>query len=97
MAKMKSAIKKEKIEKYYDLSSRALGICKLSIAPGREGEAREVIQMAECYLSDAKHFQSKGDFVNAFAAINYAHGWIDCAARMKIFRVNDSKLFAVDG
>ena len=32
-----------------------------------------------CY-DDAIHFAAKGDLVNAFAAVNYAHGWLDARA-----------------
>ena len=51
--------------------------------------------MAENYLKDAKFFEKKGDYINAFAAINYAHGWIDSGVRLGIFDVNDDKLFTV--
>ena len=37
----------------------------------------------DCYLKDSKHFQEKGDYVNAFGALNYAHGWLDSGARLK--------------
>ena len=33
--------------------------------------------MVSNYLSDAGHFRDRGDFVNAFACLNYAHGWLD--------------------
>jgi len=46
-------------------------------------------------LSDAKYFERKKDFVNAFAAINYAHGWLDSGVRLDIFDVNDDKLFTI--
>ncbi len=88
-------ITKEKLESYYALSKEALEIIKASIIKGQETKAKEVIEMVSCYLSDAKHFQSKKDFVNAFAAINYAHGWIDASCRLGIFKVNNSRLFAV--
>jgi len=52
--------------------------------------------MAQRYFDDAKHFKSKGDFVTAFAALNYAHGFLDAGARLKVFDVKDSKLFAID-
>ena len=57
---------------------------------------KEFIDMIERYLSDAEHFQKKGDLVNAFAALNYAHGWLDAGARLGIFDVHDSELFAND-
>lgn len=52
--------------------------------------------MIGCYISDAHHFEKKGDFVNAFAALSYAHGWLDSGARIGIFDVHDSRLFTVD-
>ena len=58
--------------------------------------AEEVLDMAERYYSDAGHFKEKGDVVTAFAALNYAHGWLDCGARMGLFKVKDSRLFTVD-
>jgi uncharacterized protein len=86
-------ITKEKIEKYYNLSSKALSIVKISIS--KEKEAKEIIEMVECYLSDAKHFEKNSDYVNAFACLNYAHGWLDSGARLKVFNVTDNKLFTV--
>ena len=56
----------------------------------------DFIDMIERYVSDAHHFESKGDYINAFAALNYAHGWLDAGARIGIFDVYDSKLFTVD-
>jgi len=88
-------ITKEKIEKYTDITSRALAIAKKSIAKNKELEAKEIIVMVECYLSDSKHFEKNKDYINAFAALNYAHGWIDSGARLKIFNVTDNKLFTV--
>ena len=90
-------ITKEKLESYYALSKEALEIIKSSIVKGKEIQAKEVIEMVSCYLSDAKHFQKNKDFINAFACVNYAHGWIDASCRLNIFKVNNSKLFAVNG
>jgi len=91
----KDKITKEKIEKYYNLTKKALDIVKESISYKKEKEAKEIIQMVECYLSDAKHFEKNKDHINSFGAIYYAHGWLDCGARLKIFNVNDSTLFTV--
>ena len=57
---------------------------------------KEFIDMIESYLSDARHCERKKDFVNAFAALNYAHGWLDAGARLGIFDVHDPGLFAQD-
>ena len=93
--KIQDKITKEKIEKYYSLTSKALAIAKKSIAKNREIEAREIILMVECYLSDAKHFEKNNDYINSFACLNYSHGWLDAGARLKIFNVTDNKLFTV--
>ena len=92
---MEKIIKKRKLKKYFDLTSRALEEAKKNIAKGKEEEAKEIIRMVEDYLSDAKYFEEQKNFVNAFAALNYAHGWLDCGVRLKIFDVNNDKLFTV--
>jgi hypothetical protein len=93
--KIQDKITKQKIEKYYAITSKALTIAKKSIEKNKEIEAHEIIQMVECYLSDSLYFEKDNDYVNAFACLNYAHGWIDSGARLKIFNVTDNKLFTV--
>lgn len=92
---MENTITKEKLEKYFKLTSTALEVVKKNIIKGKENYSKEIIDMVENYLSDAKHFEEKGDLVNAFAALNYAHGWLDSGVRLDIFDVNDDKLFTV--
>jgi len=92
---MNKEITKEKLKKYFSLSSTALKEVKKNIIKGKENYAKEIIDMVKNYLSDAKHFEKKGDFVNAFAALNYAHGWIDSGVRLDIFDVHDNKLFTI--
>ena len=92
---MKDKITKEKIEKYFSLTSKALDICKKNVIKSKEKQAKEIIEMVSNYLSDAKHFESNGDYVNAFGALNYAHGWLDCGVRLDIFNVNDNRLFTI--
>ncbi len=92
---MENLVTKEKIGKYRKITEEALEIAKKNMTKGREKEASEIIEMAECYLSDSLHFEKQGGYVNAFACLNYAHGWLDCGARLKIFKVKDSRLFAV--
>jgi hypothetical protein len=87
----------EKIEKYYNLTSRALKISKESKNRTELVKERDdIIDMVDCYLKDSVFFRDKGDYINAFAALNYAHGWLDCGARLGIFDVHDSELFTVD-
>lgn len=85
----------EKLKKYFNLTSKALKEVKKNIIKGKESYAKEIIEMVENYLSDAKHFEKNKDFVNAFAALNYAHGWLDSGVRLDIFNVTDDKLFTV--
>jgi hypothetical protein len=92
---MNKVISKEKIKKYQNLTSKALEKAEKSIIKGRENHAKEIIEMVSNYLSDAEHFQKKGDFVNSFAALNYAHGWLDSGVRLDVFKVKDDKLFTV--
>jgi len=88
-------ITQEKIERYRNISKKALALAKKNISKTKEQEAKVIIEMVSCYLSDSEYFEKKGDFVNAFAAISYAHGWIDCGARLGIFNVKDRKLFTI--
>ena len=90
-----NTITQEKLERYFTLTKTALTEVKKNIIKGEEKKAKEIIDMVENYLSDAEHFKSKDDFVNAFAALNYAHGWLDSGVRLDIFDVKNNKLFTV--
>ncbi len=92
---MKKILTKEKIEKYFFVTESALKEIKKNIISGKENYAKEIIEMVENYVSDAHHFYSNGDYINAFAALNYSHGWIDSGVRLDIFDVKDDKLFTV--
>lgn len=92
---MENKITKEKIERYFKITETALKEIKKNIIKGKEEYAEQIIDMVENYISDAHHFHKKGDFVNAFAAINYCHGWIDAGVRLDIFNVKDNKLFTI--
>ncbi len=89
----------EKLRKYFDVTSRALQ--KVKIAPEKKiawkAAAEEVLSMAQRYFKDAQHFEEKDDIVTAFAALNYAHGWLDAGARLGLFDVDhDDTLFTVE-
>ena len=90
-------VTEEKLEKYFSVTERALQLAKENINSKRKEEAATILDMVSRYVSDAKHFLEKGDKVTAFAALNYAHGWLDCGAVLEIFDVNDNSLFTVDG
>jgi uncharacterized protein len=95
-----NTITPEKLAKYFDVTGRALD--KVKIAQENKidwkASAEDFLDMAQRYFSDAKHFEEKGDIVTAFAALNYAHGWLDAGARLGLFDVDgDNVLFTVDG
>lgn len=96
---MNNTITKEKLDKYFDITGRALKKLKLC-SPKKthlDKIAHDYLDMAQRYYDDAKHFEKEGDWINAFAALNYAHGWLDAGARLGIFDVeHDSVLFTVD-
>lgn len=93
---MEKEITKEKLEKYFQITEKALKEVQNNVFEGKEKEGKEIIEMVKNYLSDARHFEKKEDFVNAFAAINYSHGWMDSGVRLSIFNVNDDKLFTIN-
>ena len=95
---MKNTISEEKLEKYFSVTKEALEmINEKGIDETRQHLANDFLDMAKRYFEDAKHFYEKEDWVLAFAALNYAHGWLDAGARAKLFKVKDSRLFTVDG
>ena len=94
---MNSTITKEKLDKYFSITKEALDMARDKFDQERLDQAEDFFDMAERYFSDAKHFdEEKQDAVLAFAALNYAHGWLDAGARIGLFKVNDNRLFTVD-
>jgi len=90
-------ITKEKLGKYFKITGEALAMAESSKNRTELKEERaDMLDMIKRYISDAKHFFENEDYVNAFAALNYAHGWLDSGARIGIFDVHDSRLFTVD-
>lgn len=88
-------ITSEIIIKYRRITQKALAIARDSVAKEKQKDAKEILTMAEAYMSDSIHFEEKGDLINSFGAIYYAHGWLDCGARLKVFNVSDTTLFTV--
>jgi uncharacterized protein len=88
----------ERMERYLDTTRRALEKCRV-VAPPRSFAARAAenfLDMARRYHDDARHNAGQGDFVNAFAQVNYAHGWLDAGARLGLFDVGqDDVLFTL--
>ena len=85
----------KRLDKYFSITEKALDLAKKNINPKKKQEAKEILEMATCYLSDAKYFRTQGHYVNSFAAINYVHGWLDTGSKLGIFNVKDNKLFVI--
>ena len=90
-------IEAKKLEGCFKITQEALEKAKatpenLDIDNARE----EFLKMIESYLADAKHFEKEKKIVDAFAAINYAHGWLDAGAKIGLWDVDDSRLFTRD-
>ncbi len=82
---------KQRVQRYIQIESAALEKITISV-PGNsmlKEFADSAMTMIESYFSDAKHFNDKGDLINAFAALNYSYGWIDSLVRLGVFDGHD--------
>ena len=94
---MKNIITKGKLDKYFDITKKALDLAEVAFDEERLDQAEDFFDMAQRYYDDANFFfENKEDMILAFAAINYSHGWLDAGARIGLFKVKDSRLFTVD-
>ena len=91
-------LSEEYVDRYIGITEKALQKVRI-IAPEPSyvrKMAEDFLNMAQSYYKDALHFREKGDLINAFAAVNYAHGWLDAGARLGFFEVGgDWKLFTL--
>jgi len=89
----------EHLKNYLEKTEKALSILKIH-PPKRSihrKTADDFYTMAKAYFDDAGHFYEQGDLVNAFACVNYSHGWIDAGARLGLFDVGeDDQLFTLN-
>ena len=93
-----NTISEERIVRYLQITAEAMEKVRIaSPAPSHLRRAAEdFLSMARAYYQDALHFKGNGDYLNAFAAVNYAHGWLDAGARLGLFDVGgDHRLFTL--
>ncbi len=86
------------LSRYLDTTAAALERLRTAAPERSFGKvlADDFLRMARSYYEDALHFRDAGDKVNAFASVNYAHGWLDCGARLGLFDVGgDDQLFTL--
>ena len=78
------SVTSERIEKYLGLTAKALEKVSIIGESGSDShtKAEDILGMVNAYYSDSQYFLSEGRGDDAFAAINYAHGWIDCGVRL---------------
>ena len=87
-----------RINKYLALTEKALDKVSVIGEPDSEdyAKAQDILEMVGAYLSDSKYFLSEGRGDDAFAAINYAHGWLDCGVRLGYLDgIGDWQLFTL--
>jgi len=87
----------ERIERYLYLTVEARSKATPSTSNKLDEDRLEVmLRMCDDYTADARHFASKGDLVNSFGAINYAHAWLDAAVRIGLMDGHgDDRLFTL--
>lgn len=94
---MHKTITPQKLEQYFSITKQALDKARVAFDTSHLAQATDFLDMAQRYYDDAHYFlENKKDAVLAFAALNYAHGWLDAGARIGLFKVKDSRLFTVD-
>ena len=65
---------KERAKKDLDKLDRIIAIFR---SLGLDKKYPKVLEYAENYGADAKHFFVKGDYFSSFGAANYAYGYMD--------------------
>lgn len=91
-------ISDEKLTKYFEIARKAFEDIKINPPKGSHMEkvANDYLDMAKRYYEDAKYFKEKGDYVTAFASLNYLHGYLDAGARLGVFKVSTTEYFAFE-
>jgi len=89
-------ITEEKLQRYFKITEEALKTLEIAVHEKSllKAVADDFLTMARSYFEDARYYYSKGDYVTAFAALNYAHGFIDAGVRLGVFNGEDDRLFA---
>ncbi len=88
----------EKLTEYLRITEKALSI--VTILPPEGSQLRkaadDLLLMATSYYKDACYYKEKGDYVTAFACVNYAHGYVDAGVRLGLLLGDDGGIFAFE-
>ena len=76
------SLTKEYVTKAIEKTTTALNSVELKSDAGKE-----LLDMIQRYVSDARHFLEKGNLVAAFGAVEYAHGLLDAGVYAGYFKV----------
>ncbi|MFC6724430.1 DUF357 domain-containing protein [Halobium palmae] len=81
----------EKTDRYGEMLADALAAVEPTVPPDSPlgDAAAEILEMAESYLEDGRHFREVDDPVNALASFSYGYGWLDAGVRVGLFAVPD--------
>ena len=92
------AVTEEILKKYLSITEKALDVIRILPPEGTHlrTAADDLLLMATSYFKDAGYYMKKGDYVTAFACVNYAHGYIDAGVRLGLFEGDNSGLFAFE-
>lgn len=84
MSPERDRVTPDKLKDYLGKTERALAKVSIAAAPRSHlrRAAEDLLAMARAYFQDAQHFAEQGDLVTAFAAVNYAHAWLDAGVRL---------------
>lgn len=91
-------IDQRELDRAFQVTGTALQKAKTSssLSGVDSRRAAVMLDMASRYFKDASYFREKGDLLNAFGALYYAHGWLDAGARLGFFDVGrNAQLFTV--
>ncbi len=95
---MKNKIDDKILAHYFQITEKARKKVKIAVPENSHlySISEDFLKMADSYISDAKYFREKGDYIRALGAIYYAHAWLDAGARIGLFDVgNDHDLFTL--
>ncbi len=86
-----------KLKEYFKITEKALKEIEFNdVNKEMKKIGESFLDMSKRYFRDAEYFRSKGEKIEAFSAINYAHAFLDAGALAGIFKIKNKKLLMVD-
>lgn len=79
----------EQIEKHTKMMDKVFNNLRLEL---KEGEFKDLFNLALAYYKDSKHFYEKKKLVQAFEALIISWAYIDAGLKLDIFQLIDDSL-----